>query len=81
MRQVPGPCSYAISQPAMATAFLSAAIWAAAGARPNIIHIMGDDVGYDNLGHFNGGKTLTVETSHCAASASASASSIASAAA
>ena len=27
--------------------------------RPNIVHIMGDDVGYDNLGIFNGGKTVT----------------------
>ncbi len=31
----------------------------AAAERPNIVHIMGDDVGRDNLGFFNGGATHT----------------------
>ena len=34
---------------------------AAAGApqRPHVLHIVADDLGYDDLGHFNGGKTHT----------------------
>lgn len=30
-----------------------------AGALPNIVHFMADDPGWNDLGHFNGGKTIT----------------------
>lgn len=36
----------------------------ASGEKPNVVHIMADDLGRDNLGHFNGGKTRTPNLDH-----------------
>ena len=50
---------HALTGLALASLVCSSPVTGTAAARPHVVFIVGDDVGYNDLGAFNGGKTRT----------------------